>query len=147
MVYRFLIDQNVFWLTKPGIDVYSVTSQDQLLFDGNYASPARWIKGQVSGSRGGNGSTTVTANFGKTYSSPPMLLVNFTPTSGASFPGESYPMKCFGDSQSPWSNMAFSWMTFEVAVGTASADFKITSFSSSVTFVIDYLVFDYRIGF
>lgn len=147
MLYRFLIDQNVFWLTKPGIDVYSVTSNDQLLFSGQMASPARFIKGQVSGSRGGSGSTTVTGLFGNTFSAPPMLLVNFTPTSGASFPGEVYPQKCFGDSQTPWNNMAFSWMTFEVAVGTASADFKITSFSSSVTFVIDYLVFDYRIGF
>lgn len=43
--------------------------------------------------------------------------------------------------------MAFSWTIFEVSVGTASADFKFTSFSSSVTYTIDYLVLDYRLGF
>lgn len=146
MAWRWLADVNNLKLSKPGISVFTATA-DQLLFDGDSASPARFIRGQVSGSRGGTGSTTVTANFGKTFSSKPIMLYNFTPTSGASFPGQSYPMKMFGDGDIPWNNMAFSWMQFKCVVGLSSADFKITSYSSSVSFTIDYLVFDYRIGF
>lgn len=147
MVWRFVMDPNVFRLSKPGIDVLSgVSGVDDLIFDGDFGSPAKFIRGQVSGSRGGTGTTTTTANFGKTFSSPPIVLSTFTPTSGASFPGESYPMKMFGDGDLPWNNMAFSWMTYRCRVSLDHMEWKITSYSSSVSYVIDYLVFDYRIG-
>ncbi|MBZ9653557.1 hypothetical protein [Phyllobacterium lublinensis] len=146
MTNRLLIDPNAFRLSKAGIDVLSVSSYDSLLFDSNFGSPAKFIKGSVSASRSGSGTTTTSAAFGKTFSGPPTCIINFTPTSGASFPGETYPIKNFNDSQTPWNNMMFSWSRFKVNVFTDHIEFRFTSFGSAVTYTIDYLVLDYRIG-
>lgn len=146
MTNRILVSPSAFNVSVPGADVLAA-SGTSLIFDGDQASPGKYITGSISGSRAGAGISTHTGFFGKTFSVKPFVMVNVVAGSGASFPGETYAIKGFGDSETPWNNFAFSWTIFEVKVGVDRVDFAFSSFSSSVSYTINYLVFDYRLGF
>lgn len=145
MVNRIWIEPSVMRISRPGVDVFAANDQS-LLFNGDHGTPAKFIKGSIAGSRGGSGTSTHTAFFGKTFSSKPFVMTNVTGGSGSSNPGFTYPIKGFGDSYTPWSDFTFSWSWFEVIVGIDRVDFKFTSASSSFSYAINYLIFDYRIG-
>ncbi|SFJ55192.1 hypothetical protein SAMN04515648_4564 [Phyllobacterium sp. CL33Tsu] len=146
MVNRLWIEPSVFRLSRAGVDVFAAADAG-LLFNGDHGSPAKFIKGSIAGSRSGSGTSNHTALFGKTYSVKPFVMTNVLAGAGASLPGETYPIKGFGDSSTPWNNFAFSWSTFKVEVLTDRVNFAFTSFSSSFNYTINYLIFDYRIGF
>lgn len=54
MVDRLWIEPNVFRISKAGQSVLTATDNN-LIFNGSYSGTAKFIKGSISGSRGGNG--------------------------------------------------------------------------------------------
>ncbi|UXN62917.1 hypothetical protein N8E89_09330 [Phyllobacterium sp. A18/5-2] len=146
MVNRFWTQPGVLRLSRSGVDV-TVANDSSLLFNGDHGSPAKFIKGSIAGSRGGGGTSNHTALFGKTYSVKPFVMTNVIGGSGSSNPGLAYPIKGFGDSYTPWSDFTFSWSWFKVDVQTDRVNFEMISASSAYSYTINYLIFDYRIGF
>ena len=146
MVNRIWIEPSVFRVSRPGVDVFAA-GDSSLLFNSDWGGGAKFIKGSIAGSRGGSGTSSHTALFGKTFSVKPCVMSVLTAGSGASRPGESYPVKGFGDSTTPFSDFAFSWSWFEVQVLSDRVNFSVKSAGSSFSYTISYLVFDYRIGF
>lgn len=146
MVNRLWIQPSVFRLSRPGVEV-TVANDQNLLFNGDHGSSAKFIKGSIAGSRGGSGTSNHTALFGKTFSVKPFVMTNVIGGSGTSNPGLAYPIKGFGDSHTHWSDFTFSWSWLQVDVQTDRVNFAMSSSSSSFSYTINYLIFDYRIGF
>ena len=146
MVNRIWVQPSVFRVSRPGVEV-TVANDQNLMFNSDWGGGAKFIKGSIAGSRSGSGSSGHTALFGKTFSVKPFVMSILTAGSGTSHPGESYPVKGFGDSTTPFSDFAFSWSWFEVQVLTDRVNYTVKSAGSSFNYTISYLVFDYRIGF
>ncbi|MDQ0996865.1 hypothetical protein QFZ34_002047 [Phyllobacterium ifriqiyense] len=146
MVNRFWTEPGILRLSRPGIEVTTANNAG-LLFNGDNGSPAKFIKGSIAGSRGGGGTSTHTALFGKTYSVKPFVMTNVIGGSGSSNPGLAYPIKGFGDSYTTWTDFTFSWSWFKVDVQNDRVNFSMISAQSAYSYTINYLIFDYRIGF
>lgn len=149
MVDRVWIEPNVFRISKTGQPVLSAVDS-QLLFNGSYAGTAKFIRAQVSGSRGGNGATSNTIFYGKTFSVKPMVFVyevnTAAGTDGGSYPGQGFQAKGLSDSETPCNFFSFSFTRFTVDVQLDRVNFSTASASSPFTYTIHAAILDYRFG-
>ena len=146
MTNRVILSAPGVKFSRLGFDVLTA-GHAGLLFDSSFAGAAKFVKGSVAGSRPGNGVTTHNIVYGKTFSSKPFVMVNATGSTGSSFPGQAFALRSYGDSKTPYNNFTFSFSRVEVVVGLSSMDILFSSASSSFSYVLDYLVMDYRAGF
>ncbi|MBB3234450.1 hypothetical protein [Phyllobacterium endophyticum] len=147
MTRRLLLSAGVFNLSREGFDV--LTANDaQLLFSSDRGTPARFVRGQYAGSVGSGGDDDDhTVFFGKTFSVVPFVITSLYGGAGTSRPGNFVPQKGFGGSHQPYGDFAFSFTRFDVDVYVDHMYLQMTSLSSAFDYAVDYLVFDYRLGF
>lgn len=149
MANRVWAEPGVLRISKSGQNVLTA-SDVNLLFNSDYAGTAKFIKGSVSGSRGGNGTTTIEAFYGKTFTVKPMVFVfainTSGGTSGGSYPGQGFQAKTLSDCNTPHSFFSLSWTRLGVEVQLDRLRFEMSSAASSFNFTIHYAVLDYRFG-
>lgn len=149
MVDRFWLEPNIFRISKVGQSVLTATDNN-LIFNGSYSGAAKFIKGSISASRGGNGVTTNEVFYGKTFTIKPMVFVFAINTSGGSsggsFPGEGFQSKTLSDCNSPHGFFSLTWTRLKVEVLLDRVRFEMSSASSSFNYTIHYAVLDHRFG-
>lgn len=146
MANRILISVDGFKLSRPAQNVLTALD-NQLLVNGDYGGAAKFIKGSISGTRTGSGTTTQVVSYGKTFSAEPFVMINCVGGSGSSRPGNAVALRNFGDSANPWGDFASSWTRLEVEVRLSEVEFRFNSAASTVSYTINYMIFDYRMGF
>ncbi|MBZ9600765.1 hypothetical protein [Phyllobacterium chamaecytisi] len=150
MVNRIHISPGVFDVSRPGVDVL-VASQVNLLFSADRGTPARFIRGSFSSSVGGGGggsSDSRTIMFGKTFSVVPFVMTQWFEGTGASRPGNWVPQRGFGGGRTSYGDFAFNFVAINVDVYTDRIFLEIKNAGSpGFDYAVDYLVFDYRLGF
>ena len=150
MVKRLVIDPTQFKLSKVGQNVLTV-GDNLLQFNANYAGTAKFIRASVSGSRSGNGGTSNTIFYGKTFSVKPLVFIYQINTAagsdGGSYPGQAFQAKGLSDSETPCNFFSFSFTRFTVDVQLDRVDFTTASASSPFTYTIHAAILDYRFGF
>lgn len=155
MSLRLALTSDNLVVGRPGQNAL-VAAPNQRMFDGNYASPARFLRGQVADHYGGPGVRTTRINFGKSIPPAPFVMINFTATdqmttpggNGGLFAGEAFALHGFGGGQSIWNDFAWNWAVLSVTVTDSYMDcgFYLYGGIMQVSYVIDYLVFDYPLG-
>lgn len=149
MVDRLWIEPNVFRISKAGQSVLTATDNN-LIFNGSYSGTAKFIKGSISGSRGGNGTTTNEVFYGKTFTIKPIIFVFAINTSGGSeggsYPGQGFQSKTLSDCNSPHGFFSLTWTRLRVEVLLDRVVFRMSSAGSSFNYTIHYAVLDFRFG-
>nr|DAK98306.1 MAG TPA: hypothetical protein [Caudoviricetes sp.] len=142
MANRLVASPDAFNVSVPGINVLAATGSG-LQFDGNWASPARFVTGTISGSaRQGTPSYQTVDYNGKTFSAKPFVMIKIQVDGENDLQGSG-----FGDSLYYFPTTKGSTF-FRVKVGLDRIDFQtFVPQASASSFIIKYSVFDYRMGY
>ena len=115
MVNRISIDTDALRISKPSYDVLTALDS-QLLFNSNWRSLGMIVKGRVTTSN-----SVVTINYGKTFSSPPVIHLMYF-ASGA---GLWYSFRVASTSFS-----SSNWQNSELAVNIQASYMQLYSYFS-----------------
>lgn len=141
MANRLVASPDAFNVSFPGVDVLAATGS-ALQFDGNWASPARFVTGSLSGFARQGEPSYQTALFGKTFSAKPFVMIKIQVDGENDLQGSG-----FGDAFYYFPTTKGS--TFlRLTIGLDRIDFQtFVPQASGSSFVIKYSVFDYRMGY